>query len=81
MYGALADWFDGSHYAPGGIGWETRPLYNNDKYEGEVEQHAMYVMFDNRWRNKFRLVWGLRAEYFQYDLISQQMDSKDKKCQ
>jgi hypothetical protein len=27
MYGSLADWFDGSHYAPGGIGWETRPLY------------------------------------------------------
>ncbi|VFA40237.1 TonB-dependent receptor [Chryseobacterium indologenes] len=77
MYGALGDWFDGSHYAPGGIAWETRPLYNNDKYEGEVEQHAMYVMFDNRWRNKFRLVWGLRAEYFQYDLISQQIDSGD----
>ncbi|WP_027375368.1 TonB-dependent receptor [Chryseobacterium sp. UNC8MFCol] len=77
MYGALGDWFDGSHYAPGGIVWETRPLYNNDKYEGEVEQHAMYVMFDNRWRNKFRLVWGLRAEYFQYDLISQQIDSGD----
>lgn len=77
MYGALGDWFDGSHYAPEGIAWETRPLYNNDKYEGEVEQHAMYVMFDNRWRNKFRLVWGLRAEYFQYDLISQQIDSGD----
>jgi hypothetical protein len=49
------------------------------KYEGEVEQHAMYVMFDNRWKNKFRLVWGLRAEYFQYDLISQQMESKDSR--
>ncbi|WP_312306040.1 TonB-dependent receptor domain-containing protein [Chryseobacterium sp.] len=79
MYGALADWFDGSHYAPGGIGWETRPLFVDGKYEGEVEQHAMYVMFDNRWKNKFRLVWGLRAEYFQYDLISQQMDSKDSR--
>ncbi|SMC40089.1 TonB-dependent receptor [Chryseobacterium sp. YR221] len=77
MYGALSDWFDGSHYVPGGIGWQTRPLYKNDKYEGEVEQHAMYLMFDNRWRNKFRLVWGLRAEYFKYDLISQQLDTED----
>lgn len=78
MYGSLADWFDSSHYVPGGIGWETRPLYMDDgKYEGEVEQHAAYVMFDNRWNNKFRLVWGLRAEYFQYDLISQQIESKN----
>lgn len=77
MYGALSDWFDGSHYVPGGIGWETRPLFVDGKYEGEVEQHAAYVMFDNRWKNKFRLVWGLRAEYFQYDLVSQQMETKD----
>jgi outer membrane receptor protein involved in Fe transport len=34
-------------------------------------------MFDNRWKNKLRLVWGLRAEYFQYDLISQQVDPSD----
>lgn len=77
MNGALSDWFDGSHYVPGGIGWQTRPLYNNEKYEGEVNQHAVYVMFDNRWKNKFRLVWGVRAEYFKYDLISQQLDPSD----
>lgn len=78
MYGALADWFNGSYYVPGGIGWETRALYKNDKYEGEVNQHAMYVMFDNRWK-KLRLVWGLRAEYFKYNLISQQLDPNDDK--
>lgn len=77
MNGALSDWLDGSHYIPGGIGWQTRPLYNNEKYEGEVNQHAVYVMFDNRWKNKFRLVWGVRAEYFKYDLISQQLDPSD----
>lgn len=76
MPGALSDWFDGSKYVPGGIGWETRPLYNDEKYEGEVDQHAGFIMFDNRW-NKLRLVWGLRAEYFRYDLISQQMDPSD----
>ncbi|MEG0927292.1 MULTISPECIES: TonB-dependent receptor [Chryseobacterium] len=79
MYGPLSEWFNGSHYAPGGIGWQTRPLYKNEKYEGEVDQHAAYVMFDNRWKNKFRLVWGLRAEYFRYDLISQQLDPKDSR--
>ncbi|MCW3162740.1 TonB-dependent receptor [Chryseobacterium oryctis] len=78
MNGALSDWFDGSHYVPGGIGWETKALYKNDKYEGKVKQHAMYVMFDNRWQ-KFRFVWGLRAEYFKYDLISQQLDPTDSR--
>ena len=77
LEGALSDWFDGSHYGPGGIGWETRPLYSDEKYQGKVEQHAMFAMFDNRWKNKFRLVWGLRAEYFEYNLISQQMDPND----
>jgi TonB-dependent receptor len=78
MYGSLADWFNGSHYVPGGIGWETRGLYKNDQYEGEVNQHAVYVMFDNRWK-KLRLVWGLRAEYFKYKMISQQLDPSDSK--
>ncbi|MCW1962514.1 TonB-dependent receptor [Chryseobacterium viscerum] len=79
MYGSLADWFNGTHYVPGGIGWETKALYKNDKYEGEVNQHAVYLMFDNRWKNKLRLVWGLRAEYFKYDMISQQLDASDSK--
>lgn len=79
MYGSLANWFDGSHYVPGGIGWQTKALYKNDKYEGKVTQHAPYIMFDNRLNNKFRLVWGLRAEYFRYDLISQQQDPDDPK--
>lgn len=77
MTGSLSGWLDGSHYAPGGIGWQTRPLYKNEKYEGKVDQHAVYAMFDNRWKNKLRLVWGLRAEYFKYDLISQQLDPGD----
>lgn len=75
--GSLAHWFDGSKYVPGGIGWQTRPLYENSLYEGKVTQHAPYIMFDNNWNKKLRLVWGLRAEYFRYDLISQQLDEAD----
>ena len=77
MYGSLADWLDGSHYETGGIGWQTRPLYKNNKYQGKVTQHAPYLMLDNRFGNKFRLVWGVRAEYFKYELISQQVDTDD----
>ncbi len=74
--GALSGWLDGSYYVPGGIGWETRPLYSDEEYKGEVDQHAGFIMLDNRWK-KLRLVWGLRAEYFRYNLISQQLDPDD----
>lgn len=77
LQGALSEWLDGSHYVPGGIGWQTRPLYTDEQYKGKVEQHAGFIMFDNRWKSKFRLVWGLRAEYFKYELISQQLDPND----
>lgn len=79
IFGPLSDWFDGSKYVPGGIGWQTMPLYKDSRYEGEVTQHAPYIMFDNRWTNKLRLVWGLRAEYFKYSLISQQLDPADSR--
>jgi len=77
MYGPLANWFDGSQYTAGGIGWQTRPLYKNNQFEGKVAQHAPYLMFDNRLGKKFRLVWGVRAEYFKYDQLSQQIDEED----
>lgn len=77
MYGSLAFWFDGSHYQAGGIGWQTKPTYKDTKFEAEVEQHTPYLMFDNRFGTKFRLVWGARAEQFRYKLISQQMDEAD----
>jgi len=77
LQGALSEWLDGSHYVPGGIGWQTRPLYTDEQYKGKVEQHAGFIMFDNRWKSKFRLVWGLRAEYFKYKLLSQQLDPND----
>ncbi len=36
----------------------------NDGYHRSAPLHAPYVMFDNRLSNKFRLVWGVRAEYY-----------------
>lgn len=77
MYGDLADWFNGDYYVPGGIGWQTKPLYKNNKYEGKVTQHAPYLMFDHRLGNKLRLVWGARADYFKYELVSQQIEEDD----
>lgn len=45
------------------------------KYEGKVFQHSPFAMFDNRF-DKFRIVWGLRAEYYEYKEISNPNDGR-----
>ncbi|WGQ09295.1 TonB-dependent receptor [Pedobacter gandavensis] len=50
---------------PKGFVWEVHPFLI-DFYEGKSQQHAGYAMFDNRFSEQWRLVWGLRAEYYKY---------------
>lgn len=40
-----------------------------DEFEGKSNTHAAYLMFDNRFLEKLRLVWGLRGEYYKYTEI------------
>ncbi|WP_185260241.1 TonB-dependent receptor [Elizabethkingia anophelis] len=55
---------DQKNYNPNGFAWVPTWEAGN-KFDGKVDQHAPYIMLDNRW-NKFRLVWGLKAEYYLY---------------
>ena len=55
---------DQKNYNPNGFAWVPTWEAGN-KFDGKVDQHAPYIMMDNRW-NKFRLVWGLKAEYYLY---------------
>lgn len=41
-----------------------------DSYEGRSQNHAGFVMMDSRLYSNLRLVWGLRAEYYEYKEIS-----------
>jgi len=43
--------------------------YFLDNYEGKSNTHAGYIMLDNRLLSNLRLVWGVRAEYYQYTEI------------
>lgn len=49
-----------------------------DDYKKKAPLHAVYGMFDNRIANKLRLVWGLRAEYFNMDKANQVIDGTIK---
>jgi hypothetical protein len=42
-----------------------------DNYTAGSENKATYLMLDNKFSNKFRLVWGARAEFFTQELNSQ----------
>lgn len=61
---------------PKGFVWEVQPFLL-DAYEGKSKQHAGYLMFDNRFNEQFRLVWGVRAEYYKYDEIRNPSNSKE----
>lgn len=37
--------------------------------------HALFAMFDNRIGEKWRLVWGLRAEYYNLNKVNDNIDS------
>jgi len=43
--------------------------YNNKSYVGKNNNQAVYGMMDNRFNNWIRLVWGMRAEYYQYEKV------------
>lgn len=45
-----------------------------DDYKRKAALHAVYGMFDNR-IGKLRLVWGLRAEYFNMNKANQALDA------
>ncbi|SHF99368.1 TonB-dependent receptor [Pedobacter caeni] len=61
---------------PNGYVWEVQPFLL-DAYEGKSKQHTGYFMFDNRFNEQFRLVWGLRMEYYKYDEIRNPSNSKE----
>lgn len=56
--------------ANGTAWWVPRWVGETPEYEGKVNQHAPYGMFDHRFGETVRLVWGARVEYYKYDEIS-----------
>lgn len=50
---------------------------NQDKYFGASALDGMYGMFDNKFGDKVRLVWGVRVEYFDQFLTTKDVTAKD----
>lgn len=56
-------------------GFTFRPWYT-DFYEGKSQNHAGYLMLDNRLNAQLRLVWGVRGEYYEYKEINNAFNDK-----
>lgn len=69
--------FDAKNIREGGfiIDEITSPL---DAYDANSMINAGYVMFDNRFSDKFRLVWGARVENFNQQLTAVSSKGIDK---
>ena len=61
-------------YIGGGKFIYTEETQNEDKYFGVSIVNNGYAMFDNRFSDKLRLVWGLRVENFQQFLTTVRSD-------
>jgi hypothetical protein len=51
--------------------------YSINGYAGRNINQAYYAMFDNRFANWVRLVWGVRAEYFKYEKLRNGVNDKN----
>ena len=65
---------DQKNYNPNGFARCLREAGN--KFDGKVDQHAPYIMMDNRW-NKFRLVWGSKRNTICIMILKIQLIKQD----
>ena len=49
-----------------------------DVYRANVPLHALYGLFDNRFANRWRLVWGARAEYYNLGSVNQAIEAMEE---
>lgn len=70
-YQPLTEYFDSTLH--------TGPVIRPDEFGDDVHKtarlHAGYAMMDNKIGNKLRLVWGVRAEYYNLNYVNVVLDS------
>lgn len=74
-YLSVAEMQNPKYIGEKGFFYSVSPLWLN-AYEGKSDTHAGYVVLDNRFSEEFRLVWGIRTEYYKYKEIKNGNNSK-----
>ncbi|WP_316804276.1 TonB-dependent receptor domain-containing protein [Pedobacter nototheniae] len=76
-YIPISEMANPANFGVNGYNYAINAYYLNG-YEGNSNTHAGYVMFDDRLSEKIRLVWGLRAEYYKYNEIRNDLNTNGK---
>jgi|GEM_PF-2255855 Outer membrane receptor proteins, mostly Fe transport len=45
-------------------------ILERNYFSGSMTHHFPFVMFEHRWKDRIRLVWGIRGDYESYETIS-----------
>jgi outer membrane receptor protein involved in Fe transport len=69
QFASIAEMQKQENIGKNGLFYTINPLFS-DTYEGESRNHAGFIMLDNRFGEKLRLVWGIRGEYYKYNEIN-----------
>jgi outer membrane receptor protein involved in Fe transport len=69
QFASIAEMQKPENIGKNGLFYTVNPLFS-DTYEGESRNHAGFIMLDNRFGEKLRLVWGIRGEYYKYNEIN-----------
>ncbi|RQO76488.1 hypothetical protein DBR40_11315 [Pedobacter sp. KBW01] len=76
-YIPISEMANPANFGINGYNYAINAYYLNG-YEGTSNTHAAYILFDNRFTEKIRLVWGLRTEYYKYTEIRNDININGK---
>lgn len=77
LFPSFRELFASKYWQDGTVGWAVNGYYGG-RYRGKVDMHIPFLMLDHRF-DKWRLVWGARAENYIYTLLeSQRENAKDE---
>lgn len=70
---SFGELFSSQNWQDGYVGWAVNNYYGG-RYRGKIEMHTPFLMLDHR-IDKWRFVWGARAENYTYTLLETQRES------
>lgn len=76
-YIPISEMVNPANFGINGYNYAINSYYLNG-YQGNSDTHAAYLLFDNRFTEKIRLVWGLRTEYYKYTELRNDLNVKGK---
>lgn len=76
QFPSFQDLFASQDWQNGIVGWAVNNYFGG-RYRGKIEMHTPFLMLDHR-IDKWRFVWGARAENYKYEMLDSQRENKNE---